>query len=264
MFCLSIVACGGSSDSPPGPLAHHYDDMYIAAIPLDQRANQTQTQQDWSVAKMENAKAEADFNETTSQLQIARNDQKAAHLQVDSAMSQKKSAEASNDTNRINNAQRDLHTAEEGEKAAIARVKYLEAYRAYMQRYSRYTAENMYWREAQFEQSKAQIGKQNNIAPKGITYDWFPKQIEERQRRTQKAKDGAEGGKQKAAVARESWIQIQTGADKDSGHPTQGWDPMAPKGTPATAGNNPNNPTTPTGTNGNMPNAAGSGAATPQ
>lgn len=241
--------------------------MYIAAVPLNQKQGVVQTQQDWSVAKMENAKAEADFNETTTQLQVARNDQKAAKLQVDSAVSQKKSAEASNDTNRINNAQRDLHTAEQLAKGAEARVKYLEAYREYMRRNVRYTAETMYWREAQYEQAKAQIGKQNNIAPRGVSYDWYPKQIDERGKRVQHAKDGAESGKQKAAVSRESWVQIQGPADKEAGKTSQGWDPMAPKGSAPTAGNNPTNPTTPTSTNGNLPNGAGGGlgeTATPQ
>ena len=38
----------------------------------------------------------------------------------------------------------------------------------------RYAQENMYWREAQFEVAKAQIGQENNIAPKGVTYDYVP------------------------------------------------------------------------------------------
>ena len=259
---MTVVACGGPKDTPPGPLSHHFDDMYIAAIPLDQKQSVVTTQNDWSVAKMENAKAEADLNETTTQLQVSRNDQKAAHLQVDSAMSQKKSAEASADTNRINNAQRDLHSAEEIQKAAEARVHYLEAYRDYMKKYARYTAENMYWREAQYEQAKAQTGKGNNIAPKGNDYEWYPKQVDERGKRTVKSKENAENGKSKAIAARQAWVEIQTLADKDSGKQTQAWDPMAPKGAPATAGNNPNNPTTPTGTNGTAGN--GSGSATPQ
>ena len=40
-------------------------------------------------------------------------------------------------------------------KAAEARVKYFEAYRAYLKRWHRYTQENMYWREAQYEDAKA-------------------------------------------------------------------------------------------------------------
>ena len=34
VFSIGLGACGGSSDTPSGPLAKHFDDMYIAAIPL--------------------------------------------------------------------------------------------------------------------------------------------------------------------------------------------------------------------------------------
>src|SRR5689334_13900985 len=108
-----LAACGGASDSPPGPLAKHFDDMYIAAIPLEQKQSMVTSQNDWSLAKMQNAKAEADYNESATQLQIVQNDQKAAHLAVDSAVSAKKAADASADTNRINQATKDLHTAED-------------------------------------------------------------------------------------------------------------------------------------------------------
>src|SRR5215467_2708336 len=146
-----VVACGGSSDSPPGPLAKHFDDMYIAAIPLDQKQSVVQTQNDWSIAKMQNAKAEADFNESNTQLEIARNQHKAARLGVDSAVSSKKSAEASADTNRMNQATKDLHTAEDVAKASEAHVKYIEAYREYLRIALRHAQEVMYWREAQYE-----------------------------------------------------------------------------------------------------------------
>src|SRR5215813_6986530 len=122
----ALGACGGG-DSPPGPLAKHFDDMYIAAVPPAQKPTVVQTQQDWSVARMENAKAEADLNESLTQLQIAQNDQKAAQLGIDSAASAKKSAEASADTNRMNQAAKDMHTAEDVAKAADARVKYVQA-----------------------------------------------------------------------------------------------------------------------------------------
>src|SRR6185295_7728728 len=159
IFAIAVVAiaasCGGSSDSPPGPLGKHFDDMYIAAIPLDQKQNVVKTQNDWSVSKMENAKAEADLNELNSQVSVVKNELKAAKLQVDSAISNKKSAEASADTNRMNTAQKDLHTAELLAKAAEARVKYYEAYRNYLKRLARYTAENMFWRESQYELAKS-------------------------------------------------------------------------------------------------------------
>src|SRR5512138_3801239 len=81
----TLAACGGSSDSPPGPLSKHFDDMYIARISPAEKPDVQRTQQDWSLARAENAKAEADLGDLESQLSVVRNDQKAAHLQVDSA-----------------------------------------------------------------------------------------------------------------------------------------------------------------------------------
>lgn len=231
--------------------------MYIAAIPLDQKKAVVDTQQDWSVAKMENAKAEADYNETTTQLTVARNEQSKTKLSVDSAVSQKKSADASADQNRINQSVKDLHNAEDLQKAAVARVKYIQTYRDYLKRYWRYTQENMYFQEARYEQAKGQIAKQNNIAPKGVNYDAFPKQVEERQKRTQSAKEKAEADKVHTLAARDEWMKIQDQANKESGTTTEGWDPMAPKAAPATA-------TAPTAAPPTQnPTASGGGSAPP-
>jgi len=244
------AACGGPSDSPPGPLATHFDDMYIAAVPLDQKQPVVTTQNDWSVAKMEQANAQTKFDEATTQLSIARNDLKAAGLGVDSAVAAKKSAEASADTNRINQAQKDLHTAEDLKKAADARVHFLEIYRDYIKRYWRYTQENMYWREAQYEGSKAQIAKQNNIAPKGVSYESYPRQVDDRGKRVQSAKARAEGDKQKAVSARETWLGQQKTADSESGRTSSLWDPFATKGAPTTAPISTQNPMTTQGSTG--------------
>ena len=232
IICLGFVlaACGGSSDTPPGPLAKHFDDMYIARIPLDQKQSVVTTNNDYSVAKMETATAQAQFEETDSQLHQARNDEKAAKLQVDSAVSAKKSADASADQNRVNQAVKDLHTAEDMDKAAQARVKYLEDYRNYMKIYWRYTQENQYWREAQFEAAKAQIAKQNNIAPKGVSYDDYPKQVDARGKRTESAKERAQKSKERVMSTREAWLKIQHQADTESGKQTALWDPMASGG----------------------------------
>jgi hypothetical protein len=224
-----LVACGGSSDTPPGPLARRFDDMYIAAIPLDQKQSVVSTQNDWSLAKMQNAKAEADYNESTTQLSIVRNDQKAAKLGVDSALSNKKSAEASADTNRMNQATRDLHNAEDLAKAADARVKYYEAHRAYLKVVLRHAQENMYWREAQYEVAKAQLGQKNNIAPKGMSYDAFAKQESERNKRASSAKDRVESEKRRALSARDNWLKAQETADRENGRSQNLPDPMGPK-----------------------------------
>ena len=211
--------------------------MYIARIPLDQKGSVVETQNRWSVAKMENANAEANEQEADGQVHQAQNDHKAAKLAVDSAISAKKSAEASADMNRINNAQKDLVGAEDSEKAAATRVKYFDQWRNYLRRYHRYTLENMYWLEAQYENAKATLAKQNNIAPKGIVFDDFPKQTTDREKRTNKAKERAETEKAKTMTARSNWLSAQSIADKVTGRSGGLFDPMQQKeGGPTTAG----------------------------
>lgn len=224
---LALAACGGGSeDSRPGPLSKRFDDMHIAQIPLDQKQSVVQTQNDWSVAKMENAKAEADYNQVGTQIEVARNDREKAKLGLSSANTNKKSADASADTNKINAATKEVRTAELGVKAAEARIKYYEAYRNYLKRLWRYTEENMYWREAQYELAKAQLAQKNNISPKGLTYDSFTKQEADRNKRAASAKGKVESEKGKAASAREAWLSAQQTADQAAGAPSQYPDPM--------------------------------------
>ncbi|NVB82678.1 MAG: hypothetical protein HOV81_30150 [Kofleriaceae bacterium] len=210
--------------------------MYIARIPLDQKGAVVETQNQWSVAKMENANAEANSQEADAQLHQAQNDHKAARLSVDSAISAKKSAEQSADMNRINNAQKDLKAAEDSSKAAEMRVKYFEAYRNYLRRYMRYTQENMYWYEAKYEVAKSSLAQRNNIAIKNVDYNKFPQQVEQRGARTQKAKERAEAEKSKALQARQAWLSAQQAADKLTGRTGSMFDPMAPPAQPTTAG----------------------------
>jgi hypothetical protein len=225
----SLGGCGGASDSAPGPLGKRFDDMYIAAIPLDQKQSVVQSQNDWSLAKMENAKAEADLNESTTQLSIVRNDQKASKLAVESAIANKKAAEASADTNRMNQMAKELHAAEALAKAADARVKYYDAYRVYLTRVLRHAQENMYWREAQYENAKAQLGQKNGIAPKGVAFDSFPKQEQDRAKRETSSRQRVESERSRTMSARESWMRAQETADRENGRASNLPDPMAAK-----------------------------------
>jgi hypothetical protein len=229
----ALGACGGASDSPPGPLAKHFDDMYLAKIPPAEQPSVVQAQHDWSVARMESATAEANYNESATQLSVAQNDQKAAHLGVDSAVANKKAAEASADTNRINEAARNLHTAEDLAKAADERVRYIEAYRGYLQVAMRHALENMYWREARYEVAKAQLGQTNHIAPKGVEFDTFPRQEQERRKRTDGAKERLDTEKGRVQSARENWMKAQETADREYGRPANFPDPMAARSGPS-------------------------------
>lgn len=232
----ALTACGGSSDSAPKPLSNRYDDMYVAQVPLDQKQAIVTAQNDWSVAKMENAKAEADYNEVDAQLRVVKNDQQSAKIQIDSALQNKKMAEASNDTNKMSAAANDLRSAELAKKAADARVKYYEAYRGYLKKHMRYTQENMYWREAQYELAKAQLGQRNNVAPKGVNYDSFPKQEQDRAKRAREAQNKANSEKSKAISAREAWLREQAEADKAAGRASGFPDPMASQPQPGSTG----------------------------
>jgi hypothetical protein len=222
-----LVACGGggSEEGPPGPLANHFDDMFIADVGAQD--NVVNAQRDWSKARFDNSKAESDYNTITTQLEIVRNDQRASKLKVDSAIQNKKSAETSADTNRINQAQKELRSAELTVKAADARIRYYQAYQAYLKIVWRYTQHNMYWKESQYELVKAQTGQKANKAPKGISYDSFPKQEAERSRKAAAAKERMENEKGKAASARDAWIKEQQNADAANGAPANWPDPMA-------------------------------------
>jgi hypothetical protein len=112
-------------------------------------------------------------------------------------------------------------------------VKYFESYRAYVKRQSVYTAENMYWREAQFEVSKSKLAQANSIAPKDVKYDWYPTQESERSKRAQTARTKAESERTRAQAERENWLKQQQAFDQASGKPSSFPDPMAPPAPPA-------------------------------
>ena len=227
LVIATAAACGGSSEGPPAPLTRHFDDMYIAQVPLDQKQDVVKTQNDWSIAKMENAKAEADFNDSSTQLTVARNDAKSAHLGVESAITSKTAAQKSGDNNKINAATKDERVTEDLAKAADTRVHYFEAYRDYLKAHWLFTQENMYWRESQYELAKSGIAQKSNMAPNGIKYEWYPSQEAERAKRAARAKDRAESAKKTAMAARDKWLSDQKTADTENGRPTTLTDPMA-------------------------------------
>ncbi|HWU88282.1 MAG TPA: hypothetical protein VN253_13440 [Kofleriaceae bacterium] len=240
IFAIAVVvtfaaACGGSSESPPKPLQRHFDELHVAKFTLEQKADIVKARNDWEVARMENAQSEAQLAELDNQIRVVKNEQKAAKLALDSAKSNKAAADKSADTNRINAATQELRIAELGMAAADARSKYFDAFRAFVKRKSSYTLENMYWREAQFEVSKAKLAQANSIAPKGIEYDWYPKQETERSKRAAAAHDKTEAERLRAASTRDGWLKAQQAADQASGKPTSLPDPMAPPPEKSTA-----------------------------
>jgi hypothetical protein len=223
----ALAACGGG-DSPPKPLSRHFEDTYLAAIDVSQKQAMLDAKAGFDRAKEQNAKAKSDFTVANNDLEIARNDHKAAQLTVDSARATMKAAQASADTTRINDSTKEEHGAESTEKAAAARVKYVEAYRNWFHYLDEYTAEDMYWHEAQYELAKADLAQHNNIAPKGFVYVNFPNQEQDRKKHADARKRRSEDAHQHALDVRSSWLRAQEDAERETGRRNQYPDPLAP------------------------------------
>ena len=241
LFALfaGVVACGGpSEEKPPVPLDKHFDDMYIAQVPLDQKQDVIKTQNDWSIAKMEAAKSEADYNDSAANLEVAKNDAKTAHTGVDSALAMKNSAQKSGDMNRINQSTKDERVAEDQAKAADQHAAFFDRYREFLRIDWRHKQAVMYWRESQYEVAKAAVAQKSGKAIQNIKYEWFPGQEQDRSKRA--ARTGRATPSSRAARrvdARDKWLALQKTADTENGH-TQNYsvpDPMASPAQPAQA-----------------------------
>jgi hypothetical protein len=228
LICAA-VACGGGGGGSSGPLSRRFDDGFIGGVEMNQKTEMMTASNSWSEAKFERSKVDADLTAAELQLKVAKNEAKGAKLKEDSARAARKSADASADQNKINEAMRQLRAAEKFRKAGELRVKYLEAYKNYLKAELRAADDNAYWYEAQFEVQKAKIAKANNIAPKGFSYDDYTRQESDRRSRAANAKAKAAREKQRAYDARNKWLQMQSEADTMIGVKNQLTDPMAPK-----------------------------------
>lgn len=228
-LAAGAAACGGPSDPPPRPLSKHFDDVFLAQVPLEQREAELQAKQAYDRAVLEKAKAEADLKEARVQLDVARNERDAARLDVKSAESRAAAAKQSADMTRVNEADKEVKTAKLAADAADKRYTYLQAYEQWLKKLIRYTEHHAYWREAQYELAQARIAQQNNIQPQGFKPDDYVKQEAERAKKVSQAKDQAEREKATAMGRRKEWLALQGEADKMLGKQSQFPDPLAPE-----------------------------------
>ena len=225
---LVAGACGGPSDPPPRPLGRHFDDMFLAQLSLDQRNEELNAKLEYDKAVMARQKAEADYNQSKVDLDVARNERDAARLDERSAETRNKAAQSSADMNRMKEGEKEVKAARAAREAAEKRYAYLEAYRKWLKRLMRYTEHNAYWREAQYELAQAKLAQANNIQPAGFRFDDYVKQEQDRNRKTADAKTKAEREKSAAMSARTKWVAIQREADKLLGKTSEFPDPMNP------------------------------------
>lgn len=230
LLTAALAACGGG-ESGPKPLSQHFQQSYIAQIAVDEQTEVVAANSAWDVAKREQAKAEADLREAKNTLSIAKNEAKAAKLDEDSARKNYDAAKASADQNRLKEAETAQQGAQLSRNAADERVKYYGAYHDWLKATLRYTTENAYWREAQYELAMARLAQKHSISPPGFNGDKFVTQESDRAKRSTDHRGRADSAKGKAIDARERWIAIQGQADKVLGKKSEFPDPMSKKDT---------------------------------
>lgn len=221
----TLAACGGGADGPT-PLSRRFEDSYIARLPVEQQGDIIKAESDHGVAKREQAKADADLREAQDLLKIANNEAAAAKLDVSSAKTRLTAAEPTADRDRIDAAKKEQAAAEQAKGAADERVHYYAAYRDWLKQLVRYTQENTYWRESQYELAKARLAEKNHIAPSGFNLDNYTSQESARSKRTAAAKDKANDARSKALAIRSRWLALQNAADQTLGKKSQFPDPM--------------------------------------
>lgn len=222
-----LVGCG-KKDSGPTPLSKRLDDSFIAGVAVEQKQQVIDTQSAWTTAKMERDGVSAKYAKAKTSAEIAKNDRDAAKIDQRSAERLKKDADASADTTRINDTEREVRKTMAQTKAAEARFSYLAAYRDALKVGLRAEEETVYWREAQYELAKARVAAANNIAPKGFLVGNFETQEAARAKRSASAKDNADKAMKKATGKREEWLKAQATADELTGTPKSHEDPLAP------------------------------------
>lgn len=201
-------ACGGG-ESRLGPLKHHLDDMYIAQISLDEKQDIIHAQQDFAIAKMERARAEAEYNESSTDLSLAKDNLQQAALSEKSAKTQKAAAEKSGDMNRINSATLAVRAAELSRKAAAKRLDFVKAHRNYLKQLLFYSEDHAYSQEARYELTKSRLAKRKNISPKGVDLNKFDQQDQARSRYAQRTKVKVDAARNRADDLERQWHALE-------------------------------------------------------
>ena len=208
-LALALVACGASR---PGPLKFHFDDMYIARVPLSEKQSVLDAQQEWSIAKMELASARQLYQETVSDVKIAKNEAKKAKLEKQSLKERLKIAEKTGDLTMINETTLLARAADLTYKAAKKKVKYLQQQRKYLRLDIDYHEDMMYEEEARFEMSKARTAQTHNIQPPGFVPAQYQKQLETRSRYAQRTRARVDKARAVAARTEKEWHGLEGAA----------------------------------------------------
>src|SRR5581483_2719794 len=118
LVALLLAGCGS------GP-KYKIDDNTLAQVPLAEKQGIMAAANEQIQAREELRKAKADLDQVDREEDIADNEYKTAKLSLDTAEMNQKAAEQSGDMNRKSSADRDIHVAKLGVKAADAKRDWL-------------------------------------------------------------------------------------------------------------------------------------------
>lgn len=214
---VAAPACGGGGQSRPGPLKHTIEDMYIARVPMQEKSGVLEAKNEYDMARMEQASVEADFNESGTDMQVAKNELAQAQLDEKSAQSRKKAADDSADVTRMDAAARELRAAQLSRQAAAKKVDYMKAQRDYLKKKLLQAEDESYAKEARYELAKARLAKANNIRPKGFDPANFERQAQERSKHAQRSKSLIQREGARAENLRREWQALVRDAERAKG-----------------------------------------------
>ena len=219
-FAFSSVACGGGGPSRPKPLSTKFDESYLDAVSYDKKEVMFKAQNEYQRARAKYREAESKLAEAKTMLQVAKNERDQAVLGEKSAGEKRKSAEASGDMNRVNAASREARIAELGRRAADEKVEARKAEVKYLEKLVLYAEEEMFHQEARFELAKARMARDNNIKPKDFQFAPYEQQVQDRSKRSQRARLIADQERQKSNDRKKKWEAAQKQVDAARGVPS--------------------------------------------
>jgi hypothetical protein len=231
VVAAALAASCGGGESGPTPLRFGIDDFHIAAVPVEAKGAVISTKQEYDVAQMERAKTQADLDDVRTKLQVARNEAASAELTRKSAETEKNAAVRTANLTDQNNAQRLLHNAELGKRAADAKVDWMVARAQHLAKVLRWRDYEILAREAKWQLEKARIAQQNNIRPAGFDEPNFERQYQERSDAAARKRSEADNDRQRVSDKERDWQQKQQQFDQVRGIPStpaQGYVPSSP------------------------------------
>lgn len=195
LWLILLVAC---TKPAGGPLAHTFDNMKIASIPLESKQAVTQAQQDYELALQQHSKAgeayrDSDIEQDVSEYQAERT------ILVSQLVA----------TRMNNKVQSNADTAAFARKAADAKVELMRARREWLRALDSSTFYVVYATQAKLELERARVAQTNSLAPAGFDLTSFEQQFEQRSRDALTAATETQKAQQVAEAKLSAWNELE-------------------------------------------------------